>query len=218
MRKQPILLLAAGTTLALATVASGGPTTINLFGTGSDGSGNVLGAGYADQHYTAWAGALGAKPATPSHAVVLSTTSHYATWQPNDASSAWINYQDTYYTTGAHTFETSFSLTGYDPSTASLQITCSADNGLEIYLNGVDTGDSIPTSNWTDLYTFTLHSGFNAGQNTLDFYVPQMDWADGLLVRPMTLTANPLPGVPDSGATAGLLGLAIIALKYLRRH
>ncbi|MCS6865109.1 MAG: PEP-CTERM sorting domain-containing protein [Gemmataceae bacterium] len=75
-------------------------------------------------------------------------------------------------------YETTFDLTGYDPSTAIISGAIAADNAVEIYLNGEMTGyyfsypgDRAYVTDAFNTQTFTLTSGFVAGLNTLTFYV-----------------------------------------------
>ncbi len=92
-------------------------------------------------------------------------------WLANDAQSRWIGFQaDGAANVPAETFTlaTSFDLTGYDATTAELQLAMAADNTVEnMRLNGQPTG--IAYSGFAELSNiFTLDTGFVPGHNSLE--------------------------------------------------
>ena len=216
--KTPFKIFAVCATLVCASALSAFATSLTVFGTGADSSGLVLPGGSSDPHYTVTGpGVVGTQPA-----VVYSPANLWSQWVPNDANSAWIGFKDSGDTSphGTYTFETTFDLTGYDPSTASLIGRWAMDQLGSLYLNGV-LEQSVPDGNWNagvnpTLNCFTISSDFVAGMNVLTFSGPFPDGFDGLRVEPMTLTATP-SGVPDSGSTAMLLSVGLAGLSWFRR-
>jgi hypothetical protein len=215
-----IKVFAVCATFVCASASSAFATSITLFGTGADSSGLVLPGGSSDPHYTV----SGPGVTGTQQAVVYSPAAVWPGWVPNDANSAWIGFKDSSDTRpyGTYTFETTFNLTGYNPSTASLIGRWAADQYGSLYLNGA-LEQSVPDGNWNaganpNLTSFTISSGFLAGINTLDFSVVFPDGFDGLRVEPLTLTATPNgTGVPETGQTVMLLGLGLAGLGWFRQ-
>jgi hypothetical protein len=216
--KTPFKILAVCATLVCASALSTFATSFTVFGTGADSSGLVLPGGSSDPHYTVTGpGVVGTQ-----QAVVYSPANRFSTWYPNDANSGWIGFKDSSDTSphGTYTFTTTFDLTGFDPSTASLIGRWAMDQSGDLYLNGV-LEQSVPDHNWDvgvnpTMTSFTILSDFVAGINVLTFSGPFPDGFDGLRVEPMTLTASPT-GVPDSGSTAMLLSVGLAGLSWFRR-
>jgi hypothetical protein len=72
--------------------------------------------------------------------------------------------------TGNYDFQTTFSLAGLDPSTATITGAVAADNGIaDIKLNGVSLG--ISGGSLSSLLNYTITKDFMPGKNTLDFIV-----------------------------------------------
>lgn len=98
---------------------------------------------------------------------------------------------------GLYAYKTTFSLTGFDPSTAKIIGNWSTDNnGVSILLNGVDTGNPSTDSGQFSIgfAPFSISSGFQPGINTLEFIVNNNELATALRVE-MTGTANPVSNV-----------------------
>ena len=94
---------------------------------------------------------------------------------------------------GSYVYRLSFYLTGLDPATAQISGSWAADDsGIEIYLNGVSTGNT--ASGYSSLTPFVLGSGFVSGTNTLVFFVNNVASAGanptGLRVQDLVGTAN----------------------------
>jgi hypothetical protein len=95
----------------------------------------------------------------------------------DDAISTWIGPNDDAFLDGPgglYDYQTTFSLAGYSPGTASITGGWSSDNdGVRILLNGVDTGN--PPTSFTQFNAgfapFNITTGFVPGLNTLDFIV-----------------------------------------------
>lgn len=120
---------------------------------------------------------------------------------------------------GDYVFRTTFDLTGFDFSSASITGGWAVDNlGLDILVNGVSMGFTSP-QNFTSSFTqFTINSGFVAGMNTLDFKVRNGLGTSGNPVAlrvEMRGTANAVPE-PTSLALVLLAGLAAVGVSRRR--
>jgi hypothetical protein len=189
------------------TGAAHAATIPGLFTTGVDSSGNALSLGVADPHYVV--------VETDNNAFTLSSIP--GSYIPNNATSLWIwqqaNGQPTNVT---RTFRTTFSLTGLNPSTASIMGTWAADNFLDqILINGVSIG-TIPNNlggfNFGSFSPFNINSGFQADINTLDFVVRDVGVISGFRVGEISGTAQPISqSVPEPSSTLGILALGVLA-------
>jgi hypothetical protein len=210
-----ICLSVAVAILILAGAAYAGP--IAIFNTGVNGSGTPLANGtIGDSHYT-----LISVPSGGTAIQVLTSAGGFPIppWLADDAVSAWIgpnNNEDDFGPAGSFTYRTTFTLSGFNPATASLVGKWATDDfGTNILLNGVSTGNaSGGFSSWS---AFTINSGFVAGVNTLDFVVSNgiADGPTGLRVE-VTGTADPT-GVPEP-ASFLLLGAGLAAFGIFRRR
>jgi len=195
----------------------------SLFNTGVDGSGTPLPDGtIGDPHYE-----LVSVPGGTTDIRVRTAAGGYPIppYIGDNSSSAWIGPNndgpDGLYVydgpVGLYVYRTTFSLTGFDPSTGMITGGWSSDNdGVSILLNGVDTGNP-PTSFWQFVIgfaPFSITCGFVPGINTLDFIVNNDAGPTALRVE-MTGTAVPVP-VPGAVVLAGI-GLGFADWR-LRRH
>jgi hypothetical protein len=196
------------------------PTITTLYDTGVDNTGTVLADGATDPHYAITA-APSPDSAGPAYVVTQNGFPTSSPWVPENTTSKWIaphaNENDqnggTSEPPGNYTYETTFDLTGYIPSTASITGQYSDDNTLvHVFLNGTDTGiSSSSATDYTAFHSFAISSGFSAGVNTLDFVVENLpiDNPDnagnpsGLRVE-MTGTAD---RVPDQSLTASSVSI-----------
>jgi len=173
----------------LAGAAHAGP--IQVFNTGVNGSRAPLTDGtVGDPHYTLIAVPDGS---TTDIRVRTSAGGPPVTnaWLGDDSISAWIgpnNGPDVHGPDIFYTYRTTFNLSGFDPTTASLTGQWAADNeGSNILLNGISMGKTAVGFNlWSP---FTISSGFSAGVNTLDFIVNNGGGSTGLRVE-VTGTAS----------------------------
>jgi hypothetical protein len=203
MRLIALAAIAAVSSYSIILHSAHADTINGLYSTGVDSSNNLLPGGTQDPHYLVDSG-------NPTY--VLSAPNLWPTW-PEPTTGEWINYVDSSQTGGTHTFTLSFNLTGFDPSSAVIQLTWTGDNATTVDLNG-NFEASIDTNGFSTLHNTTINSGFVSGLNVLSFTV-SMDTFDGLLVSSINGTATPAVGVPGPLAGAGLPGLMLAGAGLL---
>lgn len=198
---------------AQAVVISG-----ELYNTGLDADGILAGSP---------AGVDGNWDVTPPGADAI--TYYNGAYAANDADSQWIssNSLGGDETSGPtdYTFTTTFDLTGYDASTAGIVGDWGVDNWATIYLNGSDTGVSLPfgTSSFTSLTGFALSSDFVSGVNTLTvrltnaYPAPSQSDPGPMALRFDNLVLTADRQVPEPAAL-GLLGLGLFGIAAARRR
>jgi hypothetical protein len=122
-------------------------------------------------------------------------------------------------------FRQTFDLTGYDPSTASLQFQWAADDSGEGFASRGTwrpkyslNGGSLISGNWPTGNTYgfspvtTVSSGFVSGLNTISFYVEGNGVTDGFALKSLGLVAQ----VPEPGAWSLFgIGLAVVLGRTL---
>jgi len=140
--------------------------TISIFGTGLDTNGNALPGGSSDPHWT-----LDSTPSSTSssNAIVVSSDP----WgYPQHSNARWISASangNGPFPVGNFVYSTTFDLTNFDPSSASVSgIMAADDNVVSVNLNGNPTGASC-SSCYSSGTAFAINSGFIAGVNTLTF-------------------------------------------------
>lgn len=194
---------------------------IALYNTGVDSAGNIQANYSPELHYS-----LVSTPGGTSSVRVAADSNGYPVfvWDGYGATSnslsEWIGPNSDYYLNGPvgnYDYQISFSLAGLDPATASITGQWSTDDlGTNILINGHSTGYTAGfATNWSS-FAISNPGYFVAGNNTLDFIVYNSGGPTGLRVE-MTGTAQP-SAVPDGGATATLLGSALLGLAALRRR
>ena len=217
-----MLLLAAGLLLSLGT-PSWAASIPGLFNTGVDALGNPLvgGNGVADSHYTIISGP-GAN-IYPISAVTFNCC--YFADQPagTNGNSRWISVNENGANAGSgiYDFQVTFSLTGLDPTTASITGLFGADNHVsETDLNGsAITGATTDTFSSYKAFTIPVGSPFVSGLNRLDFLVKDDGAPMSLRVDSLAGTASPAQtgAVPEPGTTSLLAG-GLVLLAIGRRR
>jgi kynureninase len=164
------LLLATAVVLATPAASHAVPIT-TLFNTGVGATGVPLANNASDAHYKY----TSVPPGGPAALRVETSANGYPApyWSANDSLSAWIGPKTNTSLDGPagnYTYETTFDLTGFQASTASITGGWSADNtGVDILLNGVSAGKT--AINYATFSAFTLTNSFISGLNKLDFIV-----------------------------------------------
>ncbi len=193
-----------------------------LFNTGVDDTGTPLvgGNGVIDPHYVILSGP--GDENYPIPAVTYFNGAYFAD-QPGgtNGDSRWIsvNRNGSNGSSGTYDFQTTFSLTGLDPGTASITGKFAADNHItQTLINGVVVPGA--TSNTFAAYTdFSISSDFVSGLNTLEFIV--LDDGAPMALRVDSLVGSASPqgggGVPEPESLA-LLGVAFAALAISRHR
>jgi hypothetical protein len=197
---------------------------VPVYSTGVGANGLTLAGGATDPHYSLIA-SPGAFPATVYTVLDSSAIFFAGGWLTNDptgqAGSKWITplgpttpgdagFQAS---TGNYTYRTTFDLAAFKPGTASLSVQWATDNlGVNVLLNGVSLNQT--AGGWLGFSTFIISSGFNPGQNTLDFVVLNTGGPTGLRVL-LNGTADPFPPASTSVPAAGTLSLVMTALGIL---
>lgn len=186
--------------------------TITFWNTGVAADGSLLAAGSADTHYTL------IDSADPNGTMAMATSAHSAWTQPT-STAGWISpgssgYQN--WDSGYYVYQTTFDLTGYDVTTASLSGMIAADDSVAVYLNGSGLAAFNGSTGFSSLTPFLISSGFVSGVNTVDFVVHNDDGPTGLMVDDTVATAQtPEPGSLLLMAT-GLAGGGFLVLRRSR--
>ncbi len=143
-------------------------------------------------------------------------------WIGNTAASKWItptaNQGESLdpSVNGTYSWTLSFDLAGFNANTASFSGQFAADNSAIVKLNGVTIGTSGGFSSYS---SFAANSGFNAGQNTLEFVLTNFAQGSG---NPAGLRVeflqSTVAAVPEPETYAMLLaGLGLIGSIARRR-
>ena len=161
---------------------------IDLYNTGVDNSRNALGDSVVDPHYTLTSSPSG----TVTPAVTTPSTSIAQTWVANSTTSRWIgpNTASAVGPIGDYTYKTTFTLPSF--SAASIVGTLSVDDQIiDILINGVSAGNTVPFGSWTTVSKFTISSGFVVGLNTIEFKLHTVGGPTGLRVDSIAGTYTP---------------------------
>lgn len=206
--------------LTLLSAVSALASPITIFNTGLDPLGAVLSGGSVDPHWTV--DSTTAFVASESYPIVPAPG---GLWIANDATSKWIapdaNVDQNFASFTTFTYRTTFDLTGFIPSTASLSGRFASDNQtMAVRLNSVDfllspscADSTADVTCFTTWHPFSISSGFTSGVNTLEFQVLNGEGPSGLRVE----VAGTVEPVPEPG-TLLLVGSGVSALVLRRRR
>lgn len=206
-----------------------------LFDTGVAASGAVLPDGtIGDPHYS-----LVSVPGGTSTTLIRTSAGGYPIppYLADDTLSAWIgpdNSPQVLGPAGNYDYQTSFTLTGFQSASASITGQWATDNGgVDILINGVSTGQSIPDNigSFEAFHTFSINSGFVAGLNTIDFIVyndpgnATDPTAEGPTALRVELTGSATPVGTGTGGTSipepsslPVIGAGMLALATWRQR
>jgi hypothetical protein len=165
-----------------------------LLNTGVDDAGAVLPAGSPELHYALTG------PQAPAE-VTDPLVAPGATWVTPPAGSAWIGPRPSTETApeGQYHYTLTFDLPeGVIPQTASISADVSADNVLDILVNGRERIIGRDPNQFRELTPLRISSGFVSGRNTLEFRVTNTEAIgplnpSGLVVANLRLTARRPP-------------------------
>jgi PEP-CTERM motif len=152
--------------------------SIVVFNTGESG-GVAQTVGQTDTHYSL----ISAPANVPLTAIA---TARNGAWTANTATADWISPGSsgaTSWPVGNYDYQTTFDLSGLNPSTAQLSGSWASDNNGCIFLNGANTGDCTGFAAFGSLTAFSITSGFVSGVNTLDFEVTNGGGPSGVIAE-----------------------------------
>ncbi len=180
-----------------------------LFNTGVNNDGLVISQGSLEQHYTMTGDSY--------QSYVIGTAGAWVS-PPVDAS--WIapTSETIDDPVATYIYTTTFDLTGFDSTTASITGMWATDNDAVIFLNGNNTGNSKDIYGYTSLDPFSISTGFVSGLNVLEFRVnnsfSNFDNPTALLLTEVegVVSAIPLP------AAIWLFGSGLMGIFGLSRH
>jgi hypothetical protein len=217
--------LGLGVVCSLAFTCAASANAIIIYGTGESAGLTALSVGQSDPNYDVVAAPSGSG-ATLGRAT---TTAANPNWVQNNASGDWISPGAsgvTNWAPGMYEYQTSFDLTGLNPSTAELTGSWASDNNGCIYLNNVSTGVcTAAVGGFKTLTSFTITSGFVAGVNYLDFVIMNTGTSDspaGMFLEisgtASTATVNAITAVPEPPMFPALAGIGLIGLAFALRQ
>ncbi|HEY4320764.1 MAG TPA: PEP-CTERM sorting domain-containing protein [Gemmatimonadales bacterium] len=205
--------------------------SFGLFSTGINSSGTTIATGSQDPYWT-WQQASAADypnivlTGSPNETYV--PTNEFGDWQPDVADQYhWVSSTSNAAGNGGYSlWSTTFDLTDYDPTTATITFKCVADNVfIRILLNGVASTTASCGGSYND-YKFgsdyTLASGFVAGDNTLSIFTTGDGQTDGILFdveNAQAVYSPPVTGATPEPASVLLMATGLVGLvPALRRR
>ncbi|HME71173.1 MAG TPA: PEP-CTERM sorting domain-containing protein [Myxococcota bacterium] len=195
--------------------------SISLFNTGVDANEIPLSGGSSDPH---WSIIAGPGITNPVPAVVVNNQLNFlGTYvQSPDSRWVWADASGVAELNSPYTFQLSFDLTGFNPTTATISGSWGVDNDGSILLNGsnpvgsgaltLDGGDVL--SNFTSFHSFQITGGFVSGINTLDFLATDLGAVGALNVNSLVGTVSEVP----EPSTLVMVAIGAIAVAGFARR
>lgn len=197
----------------VGTPASAAPFVIR--DTGVDSNGDPIAIGAVDDNYT---GTFSATEAGVQTGFVVRASNdgiHVSNNDTGPGGHMWVNPNSgdgvtSPFAAGFYRYTTTFDLTGFDHTTATINGSIASDDNVRIFLNGVQV---VGTLGGSILQSFTIPStaNFIAGSNSLTFLVRNLAAGShtGLLVANIQGDAVAVPELGKTGllTALGLLGL-----------
>jgi hypothetical protein len=225
----PLLILAFTTSVASQQLSAQSTASIILFNTGFQDDGTLVPDGERDPHYMLIASADPRFPGPNAYTLSDPAAYPFPNWLPNTSISKWITPESIWFNNaqGNYIYRTTFSLpNSFNPQkdTASITGRWSTDNtGLDILINGLSTGNTIPYGNpcglggysYYHLCPLSITTGFQQGLNILDFVVYNEGDITGLHVQmtgTYTMQDADSDGVPDDAdeCPSSILTLTVV--------
>jgi len=200
-----------------------------IFNTGVDDTATVLAPGSIDPHWSIVSGAD--VTGTNAYTVTEVPSAWYASPTGATSTASWIAPNPDQSTVDSlsnpfstYDYQTTFDLTGFDPTTASITGVFSTDNNLtDVLINGISTGITSDFSGFGSVNPFSITSGFQSGVNTLDFILVNGDDSDnpagptGLIVDSAVGTAQPLAAPEPGVISLVLFSIFTLAIMFRRK-
>ncbi|MEO8370718.1 MAG: hypothetical protein ABI806_16155 [Candidatus Solibacter sp.] len=201
----------------LAASSVSAATISTLYNTGVDALGTVQTNGIAEIHYT-----LTGAPGGTTNVRVATAVNGFpiGPWLGDNALSAWIGPDSDSQLNGPvgnYIYQTTFSLAGFDPTSAAIAGQWAMDDGnVAIRLNGVSIG---PLTDFAfgAFANFNVSSGFVSGINTLEFEIVNTGGPTGLRVEMAGTADIDRGGAAPEPASFILLGGSLLAVGLFRR-
>jgi hypothetical protein len=204
----------------LAVSGTATATSIGLYSTGTDSSGNALPVNGIDAHYQVAASGGG-----PSDFLSYYTPNSYSfgnayhpsfDWGLGDATSSEISCNALNFpcdNNNAWVYRTTFDLTGFDLSSVVLDLTGYFDDKGQLAVNGNLVGGTYRQYSGPDNFILTAaNAGFVAGVNTLDIVSVNQGGPGGVYLKVNDVSAVPEP------ASLFLVGTGLAAVVRRARR
>jgi len=167
--------------------------SIPIYSTGTNNDGSLATPGSVDSHYV-----ITITPHSSSETPAYVENSPHYSGYVSVSGAQYLGESgnlDEGYPVGDIVYQTTFDLTGLDPSTAVLTGSFAVDDYLELNLNGADTGVgcwvTYHPACFEEVRSFTINSGFVAGINTLTVATYNTGGPAGVVLQ-VSGTANAL--------------------------